>query len=294
MDSSAELVILREQPVEYGTGETAPIHSLEQVSAETYLPLEQLQTWKHAIERKGQAIFYGPPGTGKTFLAQQLARHLVGGGDGFWEIVQFHPAYAYEDFMQGLRPVERNGTLSYELVPGRFLTFCRNAAGRDTCVLIIDEINRADLATVFGELMYLLEYRDAEIKLAAGGRFKIPRNVLLIGTMNTADRSVTLVDNALRRRFAFLPLSPNYDILRQFHEGRKVERLIELLQEVNADLDTGYEIGVSFFLTDRLDEELELIWQTEIEPYLAEQLFDQPARLSRFRWQAVRSRLDTG
>ncbi len=111
-----------------------------------------------AIERKGQVILYGPPGTGKTYLAEHLARHLIGGGDGFRELVQFHPAYSYEDFIQGIRPQARpEGGLDFRLVPGRFLEFCdaaRDRTGR--CVLIIDEINRADLARVFGELMYLL------------------------------------------------------------------------------------------------------------------------------------------
>lgn len=161
LDTTSEVAALREQPATYET--TAPQHSLEQISAKTHLPLTQLVNWKHAIERKGQAILYGPPGTGKTFLAQHLARHLVGGGDGFWELVQFHPAYAYEDFIQGLRPVEQNGALAYEVVAGRFLEFCARAQGRDTCVLVIDEINRADLARVFGELMYLLEYREERV-----------------------------------------------------------------------------------------------------------------------------------
>src|SRR5690606_31193687 len=139
-----------------------------------------------------------PPGTGKTYLAQRLARFLIGTGDGFVDLVQFHPAYAYEDFIQGIRPVAQpDGSLSYEMTPGRFLQFCAEARRREgPCVLIIDEINRANLSRVFGELMYLLEYRDQEIPLAGGGVFSIPTNVRLLGTMNTADRSVALVDHA--------------------------------------------------------------------------------------------------
>jgi 5-methylcytosine-specific restriction protein B len=175
--------------------------------------------WVRAVERKGQAIFYGPPGTGKTFIAEHLARHLVGGGDGFWELVQFHPAYAYEDFVQGIRPQSgADGALTYPLVPGRFLDFCARASRRrDRCVLILDEINRANLARVFGELMYLLEYRDRAIALAGAGVLRIPGQPRLLGTMNTADRSIALVDHALRRRFAFIALSPDYDILRRYH-----------------------------------------------------------------------------
>lgn len=289
LDTSAELAAIREQPPVYQT--TAPVHHLETISAETHLPLDQLIRWKQAIERKGQAILYGPPGTGKTFLAQHLARHFVGGGDGFWELVQFHPAYAYEDFIQGLRPVEQNGTLTYEIVAGRFLEFCQRANGRDRCVMIIDEINRADLARVFGELMYLLEYREESVALAAGGMLNIPRNVLLIGTMNTADRSVALIDTALRRRFAFLPLQPNYDVLRRFHAGLNVEPLVRILQQINAQLDPTQQLGVSFFLTDTLLQEIDIIWRTEIEPYLEEQFFDRPNALEPFRWHLLQARL---
>ena len=174
--------------------------------------------WVRAIERKGQAIIYGPPGTGKTFIAEKLALHLIGGGDGFQEVVQFHPAYAYEDFVQGIRPKARpDGSLDYPVVPGRFLDFCdRSRSCQGRCVLVIDEINRANLSQVFGELMYLLEYRNREVPLASGGMFQIPENVRLIGTMNTADRSIALVDHALRRRFAFLALYPNYEVLSKF------------------------------------------------------------------------------
>ena len=131
------------------------------LAEDTYIDDSTLQRWIRALNQKGQAILYGPPGTGKTFVAEHLARHLVGGGDGFVDLVQFHPAYAYEDFIQGIRPQARpDGTLEYSVVPGRFLDFCQQAEGKGICVLIIDEINRANLARVFGELMYLLEYRE--------------------------------------------------------------------------------------------------------------------------------------
>ncbi|MCP4284123.1 MAG: AAA domain-containing protein, partial [Gammaproteobacteria bacterium] len=160
-----------------------PKYPLPQLAEDTGLDEDVLSRWIRAVERKGQVVLYGPPGTGKTYVAEKLAEHLIGEGDGFWELVQFHPAYAYEDFIQGIRPQSKDGDLSYPLVPGRFLGFCRKAQLRnDTCVLIIDEINRADLARVFGELMYLLEYRQREIPLAGGGTLKIPANVRLIGT----------------------------------------------------------------------------------------------------------------
>ena len=201
-------------------------YPLEQMAAETGFPLPELRAWVSALQRKKQAILYGPPGTGKTYVARRLAQHLVAtaeADDGFLELVQFHPAYAYEDFIQGIRPqTDDDGALSYDLERGRFLEFVDKAREREgTCVLIIDEINRANIARVFGELMYLLEYRDDEIALAAGGTLQHPENVRLIGTMNTADRSIALVDHALRRRFAFLELQPQYHVLTQVPRGQE-------------------------------------------------------------------------
>ena len=276
--------------------EPSPPYSLTQLAGETGIAEAQLSRWVRAIERKGQAIFYGPPGTGKTFITEKLARHLIGGGDGFWQVVQFHPAYAYEDFVQGIRPFTHDdGTLSYEMVPGRFLHFCAEAGRRhDTCVLIIDEINRANLAGVLGELMYLLEYRDAEIPLAGGGVFRIPGNVRIIGTMNTADRSIALVDHALRRRFAFIPFQPDYDMLRHYHgrTGFDPEGLITVLKRLNNQIgDPHYEVGVTFFLHQNLAEQLEDVWRLEIEPYLEEYFFDQPDQVEAFRWERVQKQV---
>jgi 5-methylcytosine-specific restriction protein B len=273
-----------------------PEYPLATYAAETGFEVATLETWKRAINRKGQAIIYGPPGTGKTFMAEKLAAHLIGGGDGFSELVQFHPAYAYEDFMQGLRPQRTaSGGLHYPLVPGRFLEFCKRAATcKGPCVLIIDEINRANLARVFGELMYLLEYRKREIPLAGGGTFRIPEHVRLIGTMNTADRSIALVDHALRRRFGFIALYPRYEVLREFHArqetGFATTGLIEQLKRVNeAIADPHYHLGLSFFLRTDLATQLPDIWQMEIEPYLEEFFFDQPEKFAQFRWENVKA-----
>jgi 5-methylcytosine-specific restriction protein B len=253
-----------------------------------------LQRWVNAIERKGQAIIYGPPGTGKTFVAQKLALHLIAGGDGFSDVVQFHPAYAYEDFIQGIRPrAGTDGRLDYPLVRGRFLEFCERAAMcKDRCVLIIDEINRANLARVFGELMYLMEYRGAHVPLAGGGSLRIPPNVRIIGTMNTADRSIALVDHALRRRFAFLALYPNYDVLKRFHENHKtgfpVDKLIQKLTVLNRTInDRHYEVGISYFLRDDLYTQIEDIWRMEIEPYLDEYFYDQPGKAKDWGWDKI-------
>ena len=141
--------------------------------------------------------------------------------------------------------------------------------------MIIDEINRADLARVFGELMYLLEYRDEKVRIAGGKEFSIPLNVRIIGTMNTADRSIALVDHALRRRFAFLELKPDYDLLSRFHRmhetGFDATGLVEILKRINNAIgDPHYAIGISYFLDRQIRETLQQIWKTEIEPYLVE------------------------
>jgi MrcB-like, N-terminal domain/AAA domain (dynein-related subfamily)/EVE domain len=273
-----------------------PVYTLRQLSEESLIDEAVLERWVKAIERKGQGILYGPPGTGKTFIARKLAEHIIAEGDGFAEIVQFHPAYSYEDFIQGIRPrTRKEGGLDYPVVPGRFLQFCEEALTREqACVLIIDEINRANLSRVFGELMYLLEYRDHRVPLAGGGSFKIPANVRLIGTMNTADRSIALVDHALRRRFAFIQLNPNYDILRRYHkeDGSLIENLIEIIQRLNKEIgDHRYEIGISYFLHKDLKSQIEDIWRMEIEPYLEEYFFDQPEKVDLFRWGKLQQRL---
>jgi hypothetical protein len=281
--------------------EAHPPLTIAQLTQNSGIAAAQWERWREAIGRKGQLIFYGPPGTGKTFLAEQLAAHLVGGGRGLQQLIQFHPAYSYEDFVQGLRPTVRDdGGLRYELVPGHFRRFCEQAARldeADICVLIIDEINRANLASVFGELMYLLEYRERAIPLAVGERpFHIPRNVRIIGTMNTADRSIALVDHALRRRFAFVHLPPLYDSLVHYHQqqqtGFDLRPLISLLRRINTTIgDPHYHLGITYFLQPDLPRYLPHIWQMEIEPYLEEYFFDQPDRVDSFRWTAVAGEL---
>lgn len=275
-------------------------YRLDQCSKDTGLRLDTLESWVRAIERKGQAILYGPPGTGKTFVADHLAKYLIGGGDGFKELVQFHPAYSYEDFVQGIRPKSRDdGKLEYSLAPGRFLNFCQKARGcKGICVLIIDEINRANLSRVFGELMYLLEYREDEIPLAADETlFGIPRIVRIIGTMNTADRSIALVDHALRRRFAFLRLQPEYNTLRSYHEREEtrfpIDKLIQILTDLNREIgDPHYEVGISYFIWNDLEAQIADIWTMEIEPYLEEYFFNDPDKIKNYRWDTIKDRLN--
>ena len=282
--------------------ERNPAVTLAELAARLSLSESTIASWLAGLERKGQAILYGPPGTGKTFAARALAEHLVGGGYGAIELVQFHPAYAYEDFIEGLRPESRGGQLTYEVKPGLLREFCRKASQKpgSTFVLIIDEINRANLSRVLGELMYLLEYRDQQVRLAVSGdSFSIPANVRLIGTMNTADRSIALVDHALRRRFAFVRLQPEWGIVERFfaaHElaGVDLTKLKEIVERLNGEIEPDYRVGITFFLRDRLGEQLESIWRLEIEPYLEEYFFDRPDRVDAFRWANIRDKVLSG
>ena len=266
-------------------------YTLSECAEETGINQGELESWIRSIHRKKQAIIYGSPGTGKTFIAEKIAKYLISGGDGLSELVQFHPAYTYEDFIQGIRPQSEDEKLTYPLVPGCFIKFCHQAETREgICTFIIDEINRANIAQVFGELMYLLEYRDQVIPLAAGSCFHIPENVRIIGTMNTADRSIAQFDYALRRRFAFIQLRPNYDILRKRYSDIDfpIDKLIDILQKINQVIsDKNYEIGISFFITDNLHDDIKDIWCMEIEPYLEEYFFNQPETVDEFRWHKL-------
>ena len=266
-------------------------YTLSECAEETGINQGELESWIRSIHRKKQAIIYGSPGTGKTFIAEKIAKLLISGSDGLSELVQFHPAYTYEDFIQGIRPQSKDEKLTYPLVPGCFIKFCHQAETREgICTFIIDEINRANIAQVFGELMYLLEYRNKEIPLANGNTFCIPENIRIIGTMNTADRSISEFDYALRRRFAFIELRSNYQILKKIYGDIDfpIDKLIEVLQKINQVInDKNYEIGISFFITDNLVDDIKDIWCMEIEPYLEEYFFNQPQTVDEFRWHKL-------
>jgi 5-methylcytosine-specific restriction protein B len=243
-----------------------------------------LSEFVELLRVKRQVVVYGPPGTGKTFVAQEVAEALA--GKGHVTLVQFHPSYSYEDFFEGYRPAPAaGGGVALQLVPGplRKVVDLARANPSEPYFLIIDEINRANLAKVFGELYFLLEYRDRTIDLLyssgdSGPAFSLPANVYLIGTMNTADRSIALVDAAMRRRFAFVSLHPEDErldlVLRAWLADRGLpEDRADLLVELNRRIgDKDIKIGPSYLMSPAVadDAGLDRIWRTAILPLLEE------------------------
>ena len=247
-------------------------------------------------ERKRQAIFQGPPGTGKTYVARKLAERLAGSPERV-RLVQFHPSYAYGDFVQGFRPTLKDGQAGFTLRDGPLVEMAERAreAPNEKHFLIIDEINRGNLAKVFGELYFLLEYRDHAMHLQYAGAddepFSLPKNLYLIGTMNTADRSIALVDQALRRRFHFFEFHPDKPpikgLLKRWleREGLGMEWLPGVLECANGKLDRQGAIGPSYFMDTKrgLDEEtVRRIWEHSVLPYVEEQLYGERDRLAEF------------
>ena len=255
-----------------------------------------------SISRRKNLILQGPPGVGKTYIARRVAWCLMGHKDQeSMEMVQFHQSYAYEDFVQGWRPTEHGG---FTLRNGVFFEFCERAKQQPDkkFVFIIDEINRGNLSRIFGELLMLIEAdkRGSEHAIAltygsSGERFSVPDNVHLLGLMNTADRSLAIVDYALRRRFAFETLKPAYGsgkfreyLLEADVEPDLVDRIDRNMRALNEqirqdkDLGPGFEIGHSYFVPEESADEqwYRAIVETQIVPLLREYWFDRPDQVN--------------
>lgn len=257
-----------------------------------------------ALEEAGQVVLYGPPGTGKTHLALYLAQKISGSR---YEVVQFHPSYSYEDFVEGIavRPTDDGSRVTYESETRIFRQLCEEAARVQDqnayIVLVIDEINRGDLGRVFGELIFGLEYRDFPVRTSLlEAPLAIPSNLLIIGTMNSVDRSIALLDFALRRRFKFIPVTPDPGILRQWLAARshgvtpENQRLIlDAFETINAQitrdrekLGPQYQLGHTYFFV-RDGASLERQWRYAIIPLLEEYLQFNEQDLAPYEYRQV-------
>lgn len=268
----------------------------------------ELDYYAEVLQRKGQMIFYGPPGTGKTYTARQLADHLVRSMNPrtiepndtsddqhedaqygtFIRMVTFHQSYSYEDFVEGIRPTVQNGQISYVVNDGLFKRLAADAAAdpSNMYVLLIDEINRGNISKIFGELITLIE-KDKRggqpLRLAySQDDFAVPENLFIIGTMNTADRSLVQIDAALRRRFAFVELMPQPDLLEDRAVGRiPLQGLLAgLNQRLAKEGMREMQIGHSYFMDVDTPEDLRFVFLHEIIPLLKDYFFDEAEKLS--------------
>jgi MoxR-like ATPase len=273
---------------------------------DTFLSDDWLRRALGLLEMKRQLILQGVPGTGKTHVARCLARLLADDVAEAQRLVQFHPAYSYEEFVEGIKvkSVEVNGRhdVTYPVEDGLLCGFAARAAAQPSQphVLVIDEINRGNLPRIFGELLYLLEYRDQEVLLPYSRRgFRLPGNLYLVGTMNAADRSVALLDQALRRRFSFLEMPPDATVLASWLEAhppaggaRFAARVVGLFERLNARLRADFgpqcQVGHSYFMVPELDEaRLAVVWQHQVRPLLHEYTHTHPGRSATYELEEL-------
>lgn len=271
------------------------IYTKEDFLSQVYISEEKYETCVSRLKNKKNLILQGAPGVGKTFTAKRLAWSIMGVKDNSRiEFVQFHQSYSYEDFIMGYKPIE-NG---FRLENGIFYEFCKKAEldSENEYFFIIDEINRGNMSKVFGELLMLIEkdYREMEIKLAYSKEvFSIPKNLYIIGMMNTADRSLAMIDYALRRRFSFVEMLPGFDsdgfknyILTI--KNNKLDKLITRIKMLNSEIENdeslgkGFCIGHSYFCnldTECDDTVLREIVKYDIIPMLEEYWFDDKVKV---------------
>lgn len=283
------LNLIRDENDEAAPTTPTETYTRENFLKEVYMSGEDFDTLQRLVRMKKNVILQGAPGVGKTFCARRLAWAMMGEKDeSRVALIQFHQNYSYEDFVMGYKP---SGS-SFELQKGLFYKFCTTAANHPDreYFFIIDEINRGNLSKIFGELLMLIEkdYRGEKLTLAyKDEKFAVPANLYLIGMMNTADRSLALIDYALRRRFSFFEMHPGFDSegfkaylteKNNTHLNKLTERLKELNCQIAADdsLGRGFEIGHSYLCTTGTvnDEWLKSVVAYDIIPMLQEYWFD--------------------
>jgi 5-methylcytosine-specific restriction protein B len=273
-----------------------PIYSEDNFLSDVYMDGDSYDTLVELIHVKKNVILQGAPGVGKTYAAKRLAYSMMGVKDqDRVMMVQFHQSYTYEDFIEGFRPSSTGD--GFEIKKGSFYNFCKKAADdiENEYFFIIDEINRGNLSKIFGELFMLIENDkrgNALQLLYSDEKFYVPANVYIIGMMNTADRSLAMLDYALRRRFAFFDMKPGFSSegFREYRmalKNRKFDRLIDCVDKLNAiiaeddSLGEGFCIGHSYFcnLTTITDKALSNIVEYEIVPLLKEYWYDEPIKV---------------
>ena len=269
------------------------IYTQDNFLNDVYMSKENYIKLKNLIKRKKNVILQGAPGVGKTYAAERLAYSIMGEKDtSRVMMVQFHQSYSYEDFIMGYRP-DDNG---FVLTKGPFYNFCKEAEPDDKdYFFIIDEINRGNLSKIFGELLMLIENdkRGKEIRLLyQDEQFSVPKNVHIIGMMNTADRSLAMIDYALRRRFAFYDFEPAFEtdgfMCYQANIANKkfdklIDTIVSLNKAISADeaLGSGFRIGHSYFCTNEIvnDEWLMAVIEYELLPLIQEYWYDEPSKV---------------
>lgn len=271
-------------------------YTKENFLADVYISEKQYDTLEGLLRKKLNVILQGAPGVGKTYAAKRLAYSMMGVKDPERvQLVQFHQSYSYEDFVEGFRPSSTR--MNFEIKKGAFYNFCKKASDdkENEYFFIIDEINRGNLSKIFGELFMLIEAdkRGNDIQLLySSDKFSVPKNVYIIGMMNTADRSLAMIDYALRRRFAFYEMKPAFESegFREYQYGlendkfnKLIDCVISLNQKIADDesLGEGFCIGHSYFcdIEEIKENTLTDIVEFEIIPLLKEYWFDEPSKV---------------